>query len=148
MQNQKEIERINRFICLVSPIVAESIKNLLRLAGLEVSQQGQGLGTVLSIEKDDKQAKMYLHNLLLEIATIDRDEEPLRFDARLRDFDFFTAKTVRLTQSKLKIFFHLFAEEDMDAVIENISQEAKDYERIRIWQFDRKNRTSQEKQCQ
>ena len=148
MRNQKEIERINRFICLVSPIVAESIKNLLRLAGLEVSQQSQGLSTVLSIEKDDKQAKMYLHNLLLEIATIDRDEEPLRFDARLRDFNFFTAKTVRLTQSKLKIFFHLFAEEDMDAVIENISQEAKDYERIRIWQFDRKNQTSQEKQCQ
>jgi hypothetical protein len=146
-ENPIENEKIGRFICLVSPMVTGSLKRLLQAVGFQVKQKGSNLNTELIIQKGEKKAEMYLRNLLLEIATIDRDEEPLRFDERLQDFDFFAAKTVQLTQSKLKILFHLFAEEDMNAVIENISRDAKDYERIRIWQFDQKNQTSQEKRC-
>lgn len=141
MQDRKEIERINRFICLISPIVAGSVKNLLQLTGLEVIQQGHGLDTTFSIEKDGKQTKMYLQNLLLEIATVDRDEDPLRFDENLRGFDFFLTKTGRLTESKLRILFHLLEQDDVDAAIEKISLDAKQCERIRIWQFDQKKTT-------
>jgi len=135
-ENLTENEKIERFIYLVSPIVTGSLKRLLQAAGFQVKQGGSNLNTALIIQKGKKKAEMYLHNLLLEIATIDRDEEPLRFDERLKDFDFFLQKTAQLSQSKLKILLHLFAEEDMDAVIENISRDAKDYERIRIWRFD------------
>jgi hypothetical protein len=73
----------------------------------------------------------------LEITTIDRDKQPLRFDESLRDFDYFLAKTSRTVASKLNVLFHLFGQEDMDAAIENIAKDAKRYERIRIWRFDR-----------
>ena len=148
MQDKKEIERINRFIWLISPIVAGAIKNLLQIAGLKVSQQGCGLDTTFSIEKDGRKTEMYLHNLLLEIATINRDERPLRFDERLRDFDYFLAKMVRVTESKLYVLFEIIFQKDIDAAIESISRHAKDYERIRICRFNQKNQTSQEKQCQ
>jgi len=138
MQKQKDSERINRFLCFVTPIVIKFVKGLLQSANLQVLQEGSGIETALSIRKDEKKAKMYLQNLLLEIATVDRDEEPLRFDENLRDFDFFLAKLVNLTESKLKILLHFFAEDDIDAAIDNISLDAKDYERIRIWQIDQK----------
>jgi len=77
-------------------------------------------------------------SLLLEIATTDRDDVPLRFDERLRDFDYFLSKMTRLTQSKLKVLFRLLMEKDVDAAIENITKDAKNYERIRIWRFDKK----------
>lgn len=141
MQNQKDIERINHFVYQVLPIVADVIKTFLQLSGYEVQQEGHGLELAFSIKKGKKEAKMYLQNLLLEIATVDRDEEPMRFDENLRDFDFFLTKIVNLTQSKLKILLHLFAEEDIDAAIENITLDAKQYERIRIWQFDQKKPT-------
>lgn len=81
--------------------------------------------------------KFYLHNLFLEIATVDRDENPLRFDENLRDFDYFLAKTARVVESKLNVLFHVFSKEDIDAAIESISQDAKQYGRIRIWKFDK-----------
>jgi len=147
-EDQKEDKRISNFLALVAPVVVKYVTMLLETAGYEVKKEGTGFDTSLVISKDSRQAKMYLENLFLEIATIDRDEDPLRFDGRLKDFDFFLEKTANLTKSKLKVLFHLFAEEDMDAVIENISREAKDYQRIRIWQFDQKNQASQENQCQ
>ena len=143
MQKDKEIDRINHFLCLVSPIVARFVKMLLESSGLQVQQEGKGLDLAFSVKKDGKETKMYLQNLLLEIVTIDRDEQPLRFDENLRDFDFFLAKTARLVQSKLKILFHILGEEDVEAAIEKISQDARQYERVRIWQFDQKNASSE-----
>jgi hypothetical protein len=140
MQDQIEIAKINAFLSLVSPIIVEVVRTSLRLAGCEVQQEGQGFDLAFSIKLGDKEAKFFLHNLLLEIATIDRDEEPLRFDENLRDFDFFAAKTARLVESKLNVLSHLFGQENVDAAIENISQNAAQYERIRIWRFDRKPR--------
>ena len=132
----KNDQRISYFLAAVAPIVVKYVMMLLRAAGFETKKEGSGLDTSLDVSKENRQARMYLQNLFLEIATIDRDEQPLRFDERLKDFDFFLEKTTNLTASKLKVLFHLFAEEDMNTVIENISREAKNYQRIRIWQFD------------
>jgi len=141
MNDLKESERINRFLYLVSPIVAKVVKRFLESSGCQIQQEGRGLELAFSIKKGKKEAKMYLQNLLLEIATVDRDEEPLRFDENLRDFDFFLAKSAQLTESKLRILFHLFGEDDVDAAIDKISLDAKQYERIRVWQFDQKKPT-------
>ena len=77
--------------------------------------------------------KFFLQNLLLEIATVDRDEEPLRFDERLTDFSFFLSKTADLIQSKLRILLHLMEEEDTESAAKKIQAESDGYERIRIW---------------
>jgi len=109
---------------------------LLQSAGMEVKEEGSGLDLAFYIKSGEKEIKFYLHNLLMEIATIDRDEQPPRFDENLWDFEFFLAKTSRLTESKLNILLHLLKEEDVDTAVENISRSAKNYERIRIWRFD------------
>jgi len=147
MEGQKEDKRIACFLAVVSPIIINYLARLLQLTGLQVKKEGRGLNTTFSIKKDGKEARMYLQNLLLEIATVDRDEEPLRFDENLRDVDFFLAKAARLTESKLRILFHLLGEDDMDTAIDKISLDAKQYERIRIWQIDQKNQTKAEKRC-
>jgi len=136
MQNQKEIQKINQFLCGISPVVIRFVKMLLQATGLDVKEKGRGTDLAFSIKSGEKEVKFFVYNLLMEIATVDRDEEPLRFDENLRDYDFLLDKTVRLTQSKLKVLFHLLREEDVDAAIENISQDAKQYERIRIWRLD------------
>ena len=64
-------------------------------------------------------------------------DDPLRFDERLRDFDYFLAKTARHAQSKLKVLSQLLGEEDVETAIDNISRNTGQFERIRIWRFDR-----------
>lgn len=137
MQDQMEIAKINAFLSLVSPIVVSVVRTILQTLNFDVEQEGTGPELAFSIKRDEKEAKFYLQNLLLEIATIDRDEEPLRFDENLRDFDYFLAKTSRTVASKLNVLFHLFGEQDMEAAIESIARDAKRYERIRIWRVDR-----------
>jgi len=136
MQDKKEIEKINRFLCMVIPVITEIVKTIFQSLDCEVNQRGHGLDLVFSIKYEEKVAEFYLHNLFLEIATIDRDEEPLRFDKGLRDFDYFLAKTACTVASKLNVLFHLFGEEDVDRAIENITRDAQQYQRIRIWRFD------------
>jgi len=138
MQNQEEISKINHFICGILPIVVIYVKTLLQSAGLEVEEKGWGLDIAFHIKSGKREADFLLHNLLLEIATIDRDETPLRFDERLVDFDYFLAKMTRLTQSKLNILGHFLSEENPESAIERITKEANRYERIRIWKLDQK----------
>ena len=136
MQDPIEIMRIKQFLCTVVPILTKQLKLAIQEAGFTVTEQGDGLDSVFLVKCGNKEIKFFLHNLLMEIATVDRDQEPLRFDKRLRDFDYFLAKTARLTESKLNILLHMLSKENVDATIESIIQDAKQYERIRIWRFD------------
>lgn len=138
MQNQNEVTKINHFLSAILPIVVRSVKTFLQSAGLDVEEKGRGFDIVFHIKSGEKEADFFLHNLLMEIATVDRDEQPLRFDENLRDFDFFLTKTMRLTQSKLRILFRLLLEKDVDVAIDSITKDAKQYERIRIWRLDQK----------
>jgi hypothetical protein len=132
-----EIVKINAFLSIASPIVIDVVGTILKTLDFQVKEEGTGLKLAFSIKRDDKEVKFFFHNLLLEITTIDRDQEPLRFDESLRDFDYFLGKTSRTVASKLNVLFRLFGQEDMEAAIENIARDAKRYERIRIWRFDR-----------
>jgi len=105
MQNPKETAKINHFLSLVLPIVVDVVRTILQSFDWQVKEEGHGLDLAFSIKSGEKEIKFFMHNLLMEIATIDRDENPLRFDENLRDFDFFLAKTVRLTQSDQRQLF-------------------------------------------
>jgi hypothetical protein len=141
MQDQKEIERINRFLCRMLPVITEIVKTILQSLNCQVIQKGHGLDLVFSIKAGKKEAEFYLHNLFLEIVTIDRDEDPLQFDENLRDFNYFLRKTAHVVESKLNVLFQLFGQDDVEAAIENITKDAKQYERIRIWKVDQKGPT-------
>jgi hypothetical protein len=136
MQKQIEITKINHFLAEVGPIIVGVTKAILHAIGCKVEDEGHGLDLAFSIRSGEKTLKFYLRNLLLEIVTIDRDEEPLRFDEGLKDFDYFLAKMGRAINSKMRVVFEVLKEDDLDAAVENICKDAKDYERIRIWRFD------------
>jgi len=138
MQNKEETEKINRFLYMASPIIIHIIRTILQSLTYEVILKGQGINIVFSIKQNEKEAVFYLHNLFLEIATIDRDVQPLMFDEKLRDFDYFMTKMGQLIASKLNVLLQVFGHEDLEAAIENIVKDSKQYERIRIWRFDRK----------
>ena len=143
MQDRNELSKINRFLCMVSPIVIAQVKRILQSAGLQVEEKGSGSDLVFIIKSGEKEIMFSPYNLLLEIASIDRDEVPLRFDENLQDFGFFLDKMSCLTQSKLQILFKLLAEDDLEKAIDKISMDAEQYQRIRIWRFDQKNSSPQ-----
>jgi len=136
MHGRDEITKINKFLSMVSPIVFGQIKMIFQSVGLQVDEKGLGADFLFIIKSGEKEIQFSPYNLLLEIATINRDKTPLEFDENLRDFEFFLAKTARLTQSKLNILFKLLAEDGVEKAVNNICQDAKQYERIRIWRFD------------
>ena len=75
----------------------------------------------------------------MEIATVDRDDVPLRFDENVRDSDYLKAKIIRLIDSKLRILFPLLGEDNVDKVLESIYQFTNQYQRVRILKFDPKD---------
>jgi len=136
MQNENEITKITHYIREVLPIVAKLVKIFLESYNYQIKQKGCGFDLAFSISSGDREANFFLQNLLLEIATVDTHEDPLMFDERLRDFDYFLAKTARQAQSKLKVTSQLLGEEDVETAIENLCRNAGRFEQIQIWRFD------------
>ena len=95
-------KRINAFLCLSTPAVVDVVSKTLQSTDCEVTHKGNGLDMVFSIKHGEKDIQFHMHNLLLEIATVDRDEHHLRFDEKLLSFDYFVHKTNQLIDSKLK----------------------------------------------
>ncbi len=133
MQNQNETEKIKQFLSIVSSIIAGHVRLMFQATGAKVRQHGRGLNMTLSIKSGKKEVSFSLQNLFLEIATIDRDEQPLRFDEKLRDFDFFLDKMLRSACSKTRILFQLLLEQDVDIATEGISQNRERYEGFSVY---------------
>ena len=131
-----ETERISKYINFISPFVCDITKTIVESCGWQVTENNIGVNIVFLIKADDRQAEFYLHNLLFEVATIDRDANPLFFDEKLEDFDYFLEKTLNIIQSKLKILCHIFCETDIDTALNKITKEAKSYQRVRIIKLD------------
>lgn len=141
MRNTEENARITHYIHEVLPIVAELVKIFLESNNYQIKQEGCGFDLAFSIKSGDREANFFLQNLLLEIATVDTHEEPLRFDERLRDFDYFLAKTARHAQSKLKVISQLLGEENVEAAIEDLCRNAGQFGQIQIWRIDQQKPT-------
>ena len=146
MQDPNEIEKINKFLNIVAPILTKQVILTIQESGLKVTECGRGPDQVFVIKRGDKEIKFFTYNLFLETATIDRDEEPLRFDERLKDVGYFMAKSAELARSKLQIRYQLLTEDNVDTAIDNISENATGYERIRILKFDTKEQSSNRQQ--
>jgi len=137
MNTHNETDKINCFLTFMSPMMVQLVEKILRSAHLDFKEKGAGLDLAFTIKSGENEVKFYLHNLLLEIATVDRDQHPLRFDAGLKDADYLVDKISRLTHSKLRILFQFLQADDVEAAIDKICRETRHYERLRICKFDR-----------
>ena len=136
MKDNEQKLKITMFLHMAFPVIVDIVRTFLRSFGCDVKEEGLWLDLAFNIKSGQNELKFYLHNLLLEISTVDRDENPLRFDERLRDFDYFMNKTVNIIHSKLRILLRLLDQDDFDKAIENVCKDADQYERIRIWKVD------------
>ncbi len=134
---QNENERISQFINLVAPFVCVIVSTMIRILGCQLSHRKSGINTVFTIKAGDKEIELYLQNLLFEIVTVDRDAKPLVFDEKILEPEIFLDKTFGIVASKLKVLLYLLSEEDAESAINKITQDSKNYERIRIIRFDR-----------
>ena len=132
MQN----DPIGPFIDFIASLVGAVAASLIQSTGWQVRQTGSGGDTVLSIKTDNRQFQFYLQNLLLEIATVDRDAEPLIFDESILDPEVFLKKTFHVLASRLNILFCFMAKADVETAIDTISRQAENYERICILRVD------------
>ena len=121
MQISKENILIERYLVTITPVLTEQIKKILCAAGFDVKQQDYGLNTSFTLKSGEKELKFFMYNLLMEIATIDRDEKPLRFDYKLADFDYFAKKSAKLISSKLAVLFKLLGHDDVGKAVEEIT---------------------------
>ena len=142
MQDKSEITEINDFLSLTGPAVTAQVKMILQSAGLKVREAGRGPDLTFTLKSGHKEVEFCPHNLLMDIATVDRNEETLRFDNDLRDFDYFLAKKARFIESKLKVVFQFLTEDNLDVAVDNIFRNTNSYERIHIWRFDRNRPTN------
>lgn len=141
MQDMYEIAQIDDFLSLTGPAIIAQVKMILQSAGLKIVEKGRGTDLTFSIKRGSKKIEFCPHNLLLDIATIDRNGELLRFDKDLCDFDYFLTKKARFIESRLKVVFQFLTEDNLDVAVDNIIRNTKDYERIHIWRFDRNKQT-------
>ena len=134
--------RIDKFIFLTTPLITGIVEQLLRKLQLDIEKKGQGLETKFCIKNNEHDIEFHMRNLLLEIAAIDRDENPMQFDEQLKDFGYFMSKMNQLIDSKLRVLLELIFEKDLDKASENIAKLSNNFERIRIWKMDIKDKPS------
>src|SRR4030042_1308576 len=91
--------RIAFFLSATAAIITEMGRRLLVVHGCGVQANGEGLELSLDVVYGEKKAVFYFRNLYLEIATVDRDAEPLQFDEKLRDYRHFLSKTSHVIKS-------------------------------------------------
>lgn len=137
MQTEQDITKIAGFLSMVGPAIIDSLELIFRDAGLNVQKKGSGLDTSFHIKVGEMEHVLCLHNLLLEVATIDRDETSLRFDEKLLDFSYFLIKLSNIVNGRLNILFTLLEHKgDIEKAVESIAATSANYERIRIIMID------------
>lgn len=127
MQSKEiEIIKIAQFLSATSGFIKEIVKMILEKVGCEVTEKGEGLNLCYEIQYKDNKASLFFQNLYLDIATKDRDAEPLEFDENLNDFRYFLVKTLSAISLRLKPIVKLLRSDDADKAIENILNDFND----------------------
>jgi len=142
-QDCTDINKVAAFLSATEKVIAEIVRQLLVRFGCNVSAKGQGLELQYDVLCSDMKATLYFRNLYLEIATIDRDADPLQFDEKLSDYSYFLSKASFIIRSKLEILLKLLKSEDVNKTIDEIYEEFKG-ERIfieKVGKIRRKNGT-------
>jgi hypothetical protein len=145
MQDCPETHKIAAFLSANEQIISEIVKKLLIMCDCNVVTSGQGLELRFDLSFGDMKAVFYFRNLFLEIATVDRDAEPLQFDEKLHNYHYFVSKASFIIKSKLEILLRLLKSDDTDKTIDEIFNEFNG-ERIIIKKMDNlrgKNGTDQ-----
>ena len=140
-QDCADTNKVAVFLSATGKVIAEIVRQLLVRFGCKVSARGEGLELQYDVFCEDMKATLYFRNLYLEIATVDRDTDPLQFDEKLSDYSYFLSKASFVIRSKLEILLKLLKSDDVNKTIDEIYDEFKG-ERIfieKVGKLRRKN---------
>jgi len=140
-QDCTDTNKVAAFLSATEKVIAEIVRQLLVRFDCKVSVKGQGLELQYDVACGDMKATLFFRNLYLEIATLDRDAEPLQFDEKLSDYTYFLSKASFIIRSKLEILLKLLKSDDINRTIDDIYEEFKG-ERIfieKVGKLRRKN---------
>lgn len=102
--NEELVDRkmIVLYAAMTLPVVVKILEEVFKEHNIEYKREGSAWKTMYHLKKGDCGAEFFLDNLLLEIITVDRDENPLKFNkAILNDTPAWIAKTMDVIESKL-----------------------------------------------
>lgn len=135
LQLTEDERQVAVFLAFVGPALAEALSDYLQARGFEIVKIGEGIRQRFTVRNGVHEATLFLRNLFLEIATVDGHEEPLQFDTKLREFDYFTAKATHVVDSKIRLLARMLETENMDEVLEGLDTE---YGKVKILRIDKK----------
>ena len=120
--------RIVATAAFCSPVVKRCVQEILEKEGYSYEKKLGGWEEFFEVKtKDgrDGKAEFFLKNLYLEIATKDRDDELLEWDARLLDFSFFREKVTGVISSKIRPLLIILSTDDTEKMEEKLTEWAK-----------------------
>ena len=123
MKKKMESEKINRFVMAAYRPILMLVDMTFESNGFKIKDQiGHGLGHTFILESPKYKAsriEFRIHNLLMDIATKDRDAEYLEFDEGLMDDQYLLDKTIKNLDRRIY---------GLIATLENASSETLDNE--------------------
>jgi len=132
-------------VTFCSPIVKGCVQHILEKQGYSCEKKGKGWEEFFEITtkittkgKSDMTGQFFLHNLYLEIATKDRDDEQLEWDRRLSNSSLFHKKVITKIDEKIRPLLISLSTNNPDKLREKLRKLAKDEGfRMRIAVFDK-----------
>ena len=136
----KDKKLICATVAFCSPVVKGCVQHILKKEGYSWETKEKGWEEFFEItvkNRSDTTVQFFLHNLYLEIATKDRDDELLEWDMKLFDFSFFREKVIRIIFEKIRPLFIALSTDDTEKLKKKLRQFAKDEGfRMRMAIFD------------
>jgi len=136
-----EYDKIDQCLKKAAPLALKLLEAAFTDNNIDFTLTGTGLDMKYELSKGKFGSSMFMRNLLLEIATVDRDTEPLRYDYRLDDMEFLFRRIVETVGSKLAVLLPVMNGKG----IKSVRKLAPNYERLKIKILESENLTEQMK---
>lgn len=127
-----EFEKIDRCIKKIAPLVLATLQSVFKEHGMAYELTGKGSDLKYTLKKGPIECSMFLRNLFLEIATIDRDTTPLYYDTRCDNPEFLAKRMYDIVGSKLAPLLPLMSGTDPSQIEKIAWQSHPNYERFRV----------------
>jgi hypothetical protein len=129
--NEKHLRMFKATSPLIGPVVLKMIEAEFTARKLSYERCGTGFDICYKVGKDSHSTILYIHNLMFEILTVDRDANPLEFDERILKSDYCMHKIAGQVASKLFVLFAWLDGKSAKEIADMVQTEGN-YERFRL----------------
>ena len=129
---EQNVSLIAGYINTFGPPIAGLLIASFEGKGYNVVACNPGLNMQLEVSKDNKTTVLYLRGLFLDIATTDRDADPLIFDTRITDLSEAAKKISRVLRDRIELVERLMGAETNEDMAQVTKDLAHKFERLKM----------------